>query len=103
MAESVFDFVAEELEKRSDLEKLEARGTTRLALKAAGFDPREVTSEQMAVVLEQIMPAELKTRGVDRADALCAEIAGLVKEFRPVSGLPTGASPEDVFRRLARS
>ena len=32
MSESLFEFVAEELGKRSDLENLEARGTIRLAL-----------------------------------------------------------------------
>jgi hypothetical protein len=102
MAESVFDFVADELERRTDLEKLEARGTVRLALKAAGFNPREVTSEQMAVVLEQIMPDELTPRGIDAAQPLCAELARLVKEFQPEGEVP-GTSPEDVFRRLARS
>ena len=35
MAASIFDFVADELEKRTDLAKLEARGTVRLALKEA--------------------------------------------------------------------
>ncbi len=103
MAESVFDFVADELEKRSDLEKLEARGTIRLALKSAGFNPREVSPEQMAVVLEQVMPGELRPRGVDDPDRLCGELAVAVKAFQPVGGDAAGASPEDVFRRLARS
>lgn len=103
MADSVFDFVAEELEKRSDLEKLEARGTIRLALKAAGFNPREVTSDQMAVVLQQVMPDELRPRGIDAPEAICGELARLVKEFQPAVSEGPGASPEDVFRRLARS
>ncbi len=34
MAASIFELVAEELEQRTDLAKLEARGTVRLALKA---------------------------------------------------------------------
>ena len=100
---SVFDFVADELENRTDLEKLEARGTIRLALKAAGFNPREVSSEQMAVVLEQVMPGELRPRGVDDPDKLCAELAVAVKAFKPDEGESSGTSPEDVFRRLARS
>ena len=103
MADTVFDFVAEELERVTVLEKLEARGTIRLALKAAGFDPREVSSSQMAVVLEQVMPAELRPRGIDNAEELCGEIARAVKGFEPVGGEASGVSPEDVFRRLARS
>ena len=103
MAETVFDFVADELEKHTDFEKLEARGTIRLALKAAGFNPREVTSEQMAVVLEQVMPEELRPRGVDNPDGICSDLARAVKKFTPTGGEPTGVSPEDVFRRLARS
>ena len=103
MADTVFDFVAEELERITDLEKLEARGTIRLALKASGFDPREVTPAQMAVVLEQVMPAELRPRGIDEPDAICGQLALAVKAFEPVGGEPSGVSPEDVFRRLARS
>ena len=103
MAETVFDFVAEELERRTQLEKLEARGTIRLALKSAGLSAREVTGEQMAVVLEQVMPAELGPRGVEDAAALCAELARAVAGFTPTGGEPSGVSPEDVFRRLARS
>ena len=103
MADTVFDFVAEELERISELEKLEARGTLRLALKSAGFDPREVSTTQMAVVLEQVMPAELKPRGIENAEQLCGDIARAVKAFQPVGGEASGVSPEDVFRRLARS
>ena len=103
MADSVFGFVADELEKRTDLEKLEARGTIRLALKSAGFNPREVTCEQMAVVLAQVMPDELRPRGIDAPDSLCTELARLVMGFTPAGGESPGTSPEDVFRRLARS
>jgi len=103
MAETVFDFVADELERRTDLEKLEARGTIRLALKSAGFNPREVSPDQMAVVLEQVMPGELRPRGVDKPEALCGELARAVKAFQPTGDEAVGVSPEDVFRRLARS
>jgi hypothetical protein len=103
MADTVFDFVAEELERKTDLEKLEARGTIRLALKASGFDPREISPDQMAVVLEQVMPAELRPRGIDNPEAVCGELARAVKAFHPAGGEPSGVSPEDVFRRLARS
>ena len=35
--EKLFDFAAERLEARTELDKLEARGTLRIALKKAGF------------------------------------------------------------------
>ncbi len=53
--------------------------------------------------LEQVMPAELRPRGIDDAEAVCSAIARAVKAFKPVGGEPSGVSPEDVFRRLARS
>ncbi|MDH3519391.1 MAG: hypothetical protein OEM49_02965 [Myxococcales bacterium] len=100
MAQSFFEFVADQLEEISPLDKLEARGTVRLALKAGGLDPRSITKEQMIVVLQKVLPGELKTRGVDRADGLCEQIVARLKAFDPQGSLPAGESPEDVFRRL---
>ena len=53
MADSIFDLVAEKLEECTALEKLEARGTVRIALSEAGLDARSVTRHQMAVMLER--------------------------------------------------
>jgi hypothetical protein len=99
MAATVFDFVSQELEARSDLDKLEARGTVRLALKAGGLDAQAVTSEQMLVVLDKVLPGELASRGVSDAPGVCEALATAMK-----SADVTGSgdhSPEDVFRRLA--
>ncbi len=41
---TIFDFVADEIERQTELEKLEARGTVRLALKSAGFDAGGITT-----------------------------------------------------------
>ena len=103
MPESLFEFVASELEERSGLENLEARGTLRLALKSSGLTAREVTREQMAVVLEQVMPRELTARGVKNAEAVCEELSQAVKGTKAEAGESAGTSPEDVFRRLSRS
>jgi hypothetical protein len=99
MAETLFEFVAGQLEKRSELDRLEARGTLRIALKEAGLDPRTVTVEQMAVMLVRAMPKELSTRGIQNADGICQGIATAVKAFQ---GGPQASAetPEDVFRRL---
>jgi hypothetical protein len=100
---SLFDFVAEELQKRSDLENLEARGTIRLALKSSGLTADEVTREQMLVVIEQVMPRGLRVRGVKDPEAVCAELSEAVKGFEGGGDESAGTSPEDVFRRLSRS
>lgn len=99
MAETIFEFVAEQLQVSTDLEKLEARGTVRIALKAAGLDARSVTKEQMAVMLQRAMPSELASRGVDDAERICQGLVSRLKDFA-VAAPSTGESPEDVFRRL---
>lgn len=103
MATTVFDFAAEQLERRTDLDRLEARGTLRLALKSAGLDPREVTAGQMAVVVGHVLEAELRTRGVDEPAAICQALLGDLKRLDPnQSAEPAPDSPEAIFRRLAR-
>ncbi len=100
MAESpVFDLVSDELERRSSLDRLEARGTVRLALKAAGLKSDSVTPEQMAAVLEKVIPGELAARGLPAGDALCATIAA---GLGSVSSGPVAETPDAIFARLAR-
>lgn len=103
MSESLFEFVASELEKRSDLGNLEARGTVRLALKSSGLTAGEVTKKQMAVVIDQVMPRELRVRGIGDPEAVCRELSDAVMGFETGGDESAGASPEDVFRRLSRS
>lgn len=104
MAASIFDFVADELERRTDLAKLEARGTVRLALKEGGLDARSVTAEQMGVILTRVMPNEMRSRGIENADETCQGILTALKAQHPAdAGGPAGESPEAIFRRLAES
>jgi hypothetical protein len=97
MADStVFDFVCDKIEQATQMDRLAVRGTVRIALKQAGLEARTVTGQQMAVVLERVLPAELATRGVDGGDGLCTRIR---------AGLPTVAAtqvdtPDAVFQRL---
>lgn len=99
MAESLFEFVAARLEDATSLDKLEARGTLRIALKDAGLDPRSVSAEQMSVMLLRAMPTELTARGIESADEVCRGLASGLKSFHG-AGAPSAESPEDVFRRL---
>ena len=100
MADNLFEFVAAKVEERTDLDKLEARGTVRIALKEAGLDPRSVTVEQMAVMLEKTLPKELETRGVTGAAELCRGLVAALKGFSATAPRSSHESPEDVFRRL---
>jgi hypothetical protein len=98
MAETeAFDFVCSQLESRTSLDRLAARGTVRIALKQAGLDPRSVTPEQMAVVMEKVMPNELASRGVQGGAGICSDIAGKVR--RLITGVGS-ETPDVVFRRL---
>ncbi len=98
MADSpAFDFVCTKLETLTDLDRLAARGTVRLALKQAGLEARTVTSEQMRVVLERVLPPELATRGIEDGGPTCTEIAAGLGSL-DASGEPE--TPDAVFKRL---
>jgi hypothetical protein len=103
VSESLFELVAEGLQKHSDLENLEARGTIRLALKSSGLTAQEVTPEQMVVIIDQVLPRELQVRGVENPEGVCRELSQTAKGFKAENGESAGTSPEDVFRRLSRS
>jgi len=99
MADShAFEWTCEELERTTNLGKLEARGTVRLTLKKAGLDARSVDPAQMHVVVQRALADELRTRGVGDPERVCDQLAeGLGNLSSPALG---GDSPEDVFRRL---
>jgi len=100
MADSAtFDLACSELERRTSLNRLEVRGTVRIALKNAGLDG-SVTPAQMKVVLERVLPAELKARGVADADGHCAAVAAKLATNAPAEA--GSETPEAIFARLAR-
>jgi hypothetical protein len=98
MADSaVFECVCELLERASSLDRLESRGTVRLALKQSGLAARSVTALQMTVVLEKVLPEELAARGVGDTDSL---ISQAVSALAAIEGGAQHDSPESVFARL---
>jgi len=102
MADShAFEWTCAELERASSLDKLEARGTVRLALKQAGLEARSATASQMVVVVEKVLPGELQTRGIDGADGVCAGLAAGLKDLGD-DDAPDADSPEEIFKRLGR-
>ncbi len=99
MTASTFDWVCHELEAATGLDRLVSRGTVRIALKSAGLDAAALTAKQLEAILERVLPAELKARGVGDADRLCSEMLGRLARA-DLQGGASSQSPEEIFARL---
>lgn len=97
---SAFEFACGQIETRTSLDRLAARGTIRIALKQAGLEARSVTPEQMAVVIQKILPGELASRGVDTVEEVCQRI---LTGLRGIAAGPVSETPDAVFKRLGGS
>ena len=98
MAElTAFDHACASLEELTQLSRLEARGTMRIALKEAGLDPTSVRAAELSVVARRILPNELATRGVANAESICERLRGGLSEIQDSAGTET---PDAVFARL---
>lgn len=99
MADSpVFEWVCGELEQRTNLERLAARGTVRLALKKGGLDASAVSRDQMMVIIQKVLPEELGSRGVENSEAVCSTLSTGLSRLQ-VDASPS-ESPDEVFQRL---
>ena len=101
MADALFDLAADSLEQHSPFDRLEARGTLRIALKAAGLEPKNLTGTQLQVVFEKVMPEELDSRGVSDMEDVCAAVLADLARARGAAADANATSPDEVFRRLA--
>ncbi len=101
MDATLFDLAADSLEQHSAFDRLEARGTLRIALKAAGLEPKNLTDAQLQVVFEKVMPGELDSRGVSDAQDVCAAVLADVGSAGGTAENACATSPDDIFRRLA--
>jgi hypothetical protein len=101
MDATLFDLAADSLEQHSTFDRLEARGTLRVALKAAGLAPSNLTGAQLKVVFEQVMPGELDSRGVSDMQDVCAAVLADLRNAGDAAADAGATSPDDVFRRLA--
>jgi hypothetical protein len=71
---SLFDWIAEALERGSTLTRLEARGILRLALQKLSLDPKELREEEALALLAAGLPEELAERSVPKAQELCRRV-----------------------------
>lgn len=91
-----FDRLCDAIENSSDLDRLAARGTVRIGLRQAGLEADSVTSQQLLVVIEKILPGELTSRGVEWNGAMAACLA---ESQRGVVDRGPEA-PDLIFKRL---
>ena len=102
MAESsVFTVTCSELDRKTSLSEIESRGTVRLALKAAGLEAVSITTQQMNVVLERVLPRELSLRGVDDAENVCRDLQISIRDLMVENS--ESETPDAVFARLGSS
>jgi len=103
MADSpVFERTCELIEELTSLDRLEARGTLRIALRAAGLDAGGVDARQMGVVTERVLPPELATRGVEEPDEVSRRIGERIASERFESVTDRAGEAEATFARFGR-
>jgi len=103
MAAVLFDIAADKLGESTDMDRLAARGTLRLALKQAGLDPQNLNVAQLRAVFEKLMPTELEARGVPDAAATCKAVMDQVANAASTADLEASSSPDEIFKRLGGS
>lgn len=104
MSESrVFEWLSDELERRTPLSRIEARGTIRLALKDAGLDAATVTPAQLGVVVAKLLPEALMKRRVPDSSELCDELLDALRAYASKLPTVTEDTAYDVFRRIGRT
>jgi hypothetical protein len=101
MDATLFDLAAERLEHHTGFDRLEARGTLRIALKAAGLAPNNMTGAQLQVVFEKVMPGELDSSGVSDVRDVCAAVLADLARAGGAAADAAATNTDDIFRRLA--
>ena len=94
---TVFECACTSLEELTQLSRLEARGTMRIALKEAGLDPTSVRAAELCVVARRVLPNELGARGVADAESICERLCSRLSQIEDAASADT---PEAVFARL---
>jgi hypothetical protein len=98
----VFEWLSEQLELRTSLSRLEARGTIRLVLKEAGLDAATVTPAQLGVVVTRLLPDALQKRRVNDASGLCDRLLEALRAYASEMPAPVQETAYDVFERIGR-
>ena len=97
MAVDLFTIVADRLCELSELDRIESRGTIRIAFKKAGVDVKRFGLVDLEAVFATIMPEELELRGCADPGPTCDAIIRSLEGEAPRT--LTGSSDE-IIRRL---
>lgn len=99
-----FEVVADHIERGSGLNRLQARGVVRLALKESGLDAASVTRTQLQVIVAKRLGVVLQRAGIgaEQAESLCVAIQRALAAGG-FAAPATGDSPEALFDRLDES
>ncbi len=80
--ETAFHWLCRQIEVTTPLDELESRGTLRIVLKHLGLEPAGVGVDGLAMLLERVLPEELRLRGVEDSEGLCERLRdGLLARF----------------------
>jgi hypothetical protein len=96
MASPAFEAACVTLERTSKLDKWASRGTLQLTLMDAGLEAASVTADQLAVVVDKLLPRQLQSHGVTDSATVCAQIRDALAGIDAAA--PAGA--DAVFARL---
>lgn len=99
---SPFEWLCEQLEARTSLKRIEARGTVRLTLKAGGFSPKSVSAPELRVVVRKLLVGELEKRRVEGAQGLCDALAREMPESGYSEAPAQLETASSIFGRLGR-
>ena len=94
---TAFERACQSLEQWTELSRLEARGTLRIALKQAGLNPASVKAAELCVVVRMVLSKELAARGIADAESICER---LQSELAGIQDSDSADRPEVVFARL---
>jgi hypothetical protein len=100
MGKGLFDQAAETLESLTDLDRLEARGTLRIALKEAGLDAKNLTLPQLETIFERVMPQQLDLRAVGDSRSICSAVIKEVRTAGIARNDTAASSADEIFGRL---
>lgn len=86
------------LQKLSALSGVEAKFVMRLALREAGFEAATVAAPELSVVVQRVLPEELRRKQVPAVETICKGIAEALSSLE--ASAPSLDAPDAVFRRL---
>jgi hypothetical protein len=97
---SLFELAADLLERHSALDRLEARGALRLALKDAGLRAEALGSREITAVLQKLMPERLAKMGVTDGASVCERALREIARIAAQADSAPEADRDRIFRRL---